>query len=302
MADYHNPSDGLNGSKANDSNGLESLQSQLDAFLEQEKKAATRGAERGSNEQQQRLDHFINNLQRKLDAFMEENPTHASELSVSDSAVGEQEAVQVQSPHSSSRIEKIPAQLATTNPDFELPVMPGSANPVSYSRLIVRVLIGASCATAIVLWLFWPIEQTSLPLLDQQQRIDEHQPLPAKRAPESVADNVNQSTKPAVEENHATGLSQPVVAAQTRAKRQLDVRNVKLVVQPKSKPNMTEKMRVAVRLGNIRNKPDRSGKVLHRLVRGAVVTRLAEQGDWFQVRLRSGAIAWGHRSIFEPAH
>jgi len=54
--------------------------------------------------------------------------------------------------------------------------------------------------------------------------------------------------------------------------------------------------------GNIRNKSDKSGKVLYRLMQGAQVTRLAEQGAWFQVGLRSGAIAWGHRSIFEPAH
>ena len=265
-----------------------------------------------ASEQQHRLDHFINNLQRELDVFMEENSTHSSELNVSDSAVGEQKAVQVQSPHPSNRTEKIPAQPATTNPDFELPVMAGSANPVSYSSLIVSVLIGASCATAIVLWLFWPIEQTSLPMLDLQQRVDEYQPLPAMSATEALGNNVNQSKESVVKETHANGLTQPVAAAPPKATSRfddsklddskLDDSNIQSTDQPKSKPDMTVKMKVVVRLGNIRNKPDRSGKVLYRLKQGAMVTRLAEQGDWFQVRLRSGAIAWGHRSIFEPSH
>jgi len=312
MADYHNPSDDINASDADATNGFELLQSQLDAFLEQEKETVASGAGGASSEQQHRLDHFINNMQRQLDVVMEENPSHSSGFCVSDSAVGEKETVQVQSPHPSSRAEKIPAQPATTNPYFELSGMAEPVNPVPYSRLIVRVLIGASCASAIALWLFWPIEQTSLPMLGDQQRVDEHQPLAAMSAPEALGNNVNQSKESVVKETHANGLTQPVAAAPPKATSRfddsklddskLDDSNIQSTDQPKSKPNMTVKMKVIVRLGNIRNKPDKSGKVLYRLMQGAQVTRLAEQGDWFQVGLRSGAIAWGHRSIFEPAH
>jgi len=241
MADSQKLS-GVGATEVNSANGFDSFQSQLDAFLEQEK-AAIAETEQDANESQRRLDRFINNLQQ------------------------------------------------------ECSIMNGSSNPVSYSKLIFRVLIGASCVTLIVLWLLWPIEQISQPKIVQQQPNDVSQPRPALALHEITADEQPSTAKPVVETASVDALSRPAIVAQPTTTEQHKITKVEKASPPEA--SMAVRLKVAVRIGNIRNKPDRSGKVLYRLAQGAVVTRLAGQKDWFQVRLRNGTIAWAHRSIFQ---
>jgi hypothetical protein len=136
----------VSGSVANNSNDFESLQRQLDAFLEQEKKAVITGAEQGPNELQHRLDHFINNLQQELDTFMEENPSHSSIVNFSD---GNNDKLQSHRQAQPGQLEKIPAQPAKKQ---SVPVMAGNTNSTSYTKLISIVLIAASCVVAAILW------------------------------------------------------------------------------------------------------------------------------------------------------
>lgn len=291
MADFHKLSNKVNDSEAASNNGFESLQRLLDTFLEQEKKAAITGAEHGSNERQHRLDHFINNLQHKLDMFMEENPAHASMVSDSDNA--------------KPQPEKTAAKPAKKQPAS---VMPASMNSVSYAKLISIVLIAASCAVAAILWFIWPVEQAVSPLLMKQQGVDGYQALLAPAAHEALAsktiavhEDIEPIAKePGVKKTAETVLSQPVLTTQPQTTQQHHIPNIEKVIQ--SKAAATIRLKVKVSIGNIRSKPDRSGKVLFRLAQGAVVTRLAEeQKGWFKVRLRNGTIAWAHRSIFQPA-
>jgi len=58
------------------------------------------------------------------------------------------------------------------------------------------------------------------------------------------------------------------------------------------------KLQVAVSLGNIRLEPNLQSTVLHRLKRGANVTRLKVEGEWYRVRLGNGVEAWAHESLF----
>jgi len=151
--------------------------------------------------------------------------------------------------------------------------------PTSYRRLIAAVLIGA-CATIIAIaWLVQPVTQDLLPQLPTQQ------PHPDAVAPRAVA-KVDRTPPSALITAHNAAV---VVAATAKAApKQVGVKAAHATVQ----------LKVAVRLGNIRNAPDRAAKILHRLLKGTTVTKLAERGEWFKVRLRNGSVAWAHRSIF----
>jgi hypothetical protein len=116
-------------------------------------------------------------------------------------------------------------------------------------------------------------------------------PVPAKNDAKN-----NISKKTGVKKTDTIELSQPVLAVRSNATGQHMITNVEKVVQPKA--SITVRLKVRARVGNIRSKPDKSGKVLFRLAQGAVVTKLGEQQGWFKVRLRNGTVAWGHRSIF----
>jgi len=291
MANDHDLPENLDASDANGGNPFESFQRQLDAFMEQEKSVIGE-SEQDSSELQHHLDHFINKLQHELDTFMEENPNHISITNVSDPGDDEQELVQL-----SEQPGNMPPQSARINPAPELPVTEESANataysPASYSKLITSALIGASWVIAVILWFFWPIEheQAANPQLLQQQAVDEHDSRFSLTTSESMV------SKPVAEEIRANRLSQPVHAAQPEMTRQHGISKIEIAVQPK--PKVAVKLKVAVRIGNIRSAPDGSAKVLHKLVKGASVTKLAEHGKWFQVRLRNGTVAWAHRSIF----
>jgi len=302
MADYHNPSDQVNGSDADSDSGFESLHRQLDAFLEQQKNAVIDGAGHGSNELQHRLDHFINNLQQKLDTFVKESPTRSSHVRRAGDNHVKQQA-------QSGAPEPITARPAKKQPAPEFPVIAGSTNATSYSQLIASVLIAASGAVAVMLWLGWPVEQAGLP---QQQGVDEHALAPElseTMASSTVA--VHQSgaavvkkpaSSPAIVKQHGfkktepSQLTGPVLAVQSNPARQHNIPTVETAVQ--SGVATTVRLTVTAWIGNIRDKPDKSGEVLFRLARGAVVTRLGERQGWFKVRLRNGNVAWAHRSIF----
>jgi len=58
------------------------------------------------------------------------------------------------------------------------------------------------------------------------------------------------------------------------------------------------RMSVNVDIANIRSSAGRGGRIVIKLARGAVVTRIGKQADWFHVRLANGAMGWAHRSIF----
>jgi len=304
MADDHNLSDKMNGAEATSSNGFELFQRQLDVFLEQEKKAAITEAEHGSNKLQHRLDHFINNLQHKLDSFMEETPVHTSMVSDSDNIRPQSDRQLVQTVP--DQPEKTPAQPAKKQPALAVPAMPGTANSASYVKLILIVLIAASCAVAAILWFVWPVEQAASPQLVQQQGVDAYPALLAPLASETLASKtvaVHEAIEPVAKKSGINKtaeavLSQPVFATQPKTMAQHYIPNIETVIQAKA--SVTVRLKVTASIGNIRNKPDRSGKVLFRLAQGAVVIRLAEQQGWFKVRLRNGVIAWAHRSIFQP--
>jgi len=302
MANHPKRPDVVRGSDVNRDNGFELLQSQLDAFLQQEKATAKAGLD--SNESQHRLDRFINHLQHKLDAMPEENSLRTGTRSGggkpgSVCLVTQTEAAQPSGQAQQSLLQQEKKQPATAKLGIDMPATSGPADSGSFSRLIFRVLIGASCIAGIVLWLLWPIGPVSqLPMV--QKNTDAGQSLPGLSRHEIMADGqalAAETEEPPVNKAGAGVLAHPAVLMPSPKKAALhDIPNVKKTVQVK--PVVVVRLKVTARIGNIRDKPDRSGKVLFRLAQGAVVTRLGEQKGWFHVRLRNGTIAWAHRSIF----
>ncbi len=303
MANYQNRPNVVRGSDVNRDNGFELFQSQLDAFLQQEKAAIARAGP-NSNESQHRLDRFINNLQHELDAMTEENLLRTETRNgggkpVSVCLVTQTEAAQPFGQAQKSLLQQEKKQPATAKPAIDMPVTSGPADSGSFSRLIFRVLIGASCIAGIILWILWPMGQVLQPPMVQKNK-HAGQSLPGLSRHEIVTDRqafAAETEEPSVNKAGADVLAHPVVLMPSPKKAALhDIPNVKKTTQVKTVVGV--RLKIAAKIGNIRDKPDRSGKVLFRLTQGAVVTRLGEQNGWFHVRLRNGTIAWAHRSIF----
>ena len=60
----------------------------------------------------------------------------------------------------------------------------------------------------------------------------------------------------------------------------------------------TDDMIVNVYNARTRKSPSLTSKIIHRLRKGDVVTRMQKQGEWFYVRMKDGKTAWAHHSIF----
>jgi len=289
---------GVSGSEVKSANGFDSFQSQLDAFLEQEKSAIAE-TEQDASESQRRLDRFINNLQRKLDSCIEEDSSDSGAGNRDDTGESKPKAVypaeQVEAAQPANQAARNRVRLQKKQPAKEplattLPVINSSARPGSYSTLIFRVLIGASCAIAIIFWLMWPIEQVLPPQIAQQPQGDDASLSLPPRSESALS-------RPVVMTVDVAASPQSVLTTQEKTTAHDDVLAVKKAAQADARQFV--RLKVGVRVGNIRDKPGLSGKVLFRLAEGAVVIKLAEQKDWFQIRLRNGTIAWAHRSIFQ---
>ena len=60
----------------------------------------------------------------------------------------------------------------------------------------------------------------------------------------------------------------------------------------------SDSMIVNVYNARTRKAPNLSSKVVHRLKKGDVVTRMQKQGEWYYIRMKDGKTAWAHQSIF----
>ncbi len=109
--------------------------------------------------------------------------------------------------------------------------------------------------------------------------------------------------KPAAAERAASAAVTSAPAAKPAAVEEPALPRVaEAVVDQAAAPAATaapQQLVVSVNVGNIRSRPNTSGRIVAKLRRGAAVARLAEQGDWYQVKLADGTVAWAHNSIFK---
>jgi len=55
---------------------------------------------------------------------------------------------------------------------------------------------------------------------------------------------------------------------------------------------------IGVNVGNIRRDPHPQSEILFKLKQGDTVKRIKTEGEWYQVQLENGIVAWAHQSIF----
>lgn len=164
------------------------LQNKLNAFLEQENAAmVVVNKQQGTTELQAHLDQFIDKLQGDIDVFVEQNTAASTDVNVLNN--GDKKSVSIEA--NSGQLEETPISAEQKRPAIELPVTSKASNRTSYSKLITIVLIGASCATAAVLWFVWPVEQMRFSQVEkQQQNSDVSRPLTVLPHTEIMADKV----------------------------------------------------------------------------------------------------------------
>jgi len=243
---------------------------------------------------------FFDNLQQQLDSVMREGPVTSIEvLTIEDADMLLQEARLLPLDIEKKKLSGVNVvglehsldtktvgqwdvdKVVETNQEVE---QPKRGHQDSYSKLIIMLLAVASSA-AVVLWFVWPSASVDSSLKKETIIV---KPL--------IVDT-NQSLAPlqgisaSMDKTHVLKKKSPM------AKRVED--GVKRGVSQSVEPAVVlEKLTVAVRVGNIRSAPNTSAKIVFKLLKGAVVNQLSREGDWYQVRLKNGTIAWAHYSIF----
>ncbi|MBN4077099.1 SH3 domain-containing protein [Mariprofundus ferrooxydans] len=294
MTDNHNNHNNLTESKKNNEHDFELLQNEFNTFLEQQTVTfATTNEKQSSTHSCDHTDQFIESIQDNLDALMPQYTipsTHTSAFHKHDESLNTAQPIdQALLDTAPTQQERLPRHLET--PAIELPATPSPSNQTSHKKFISRTLIAASFAAAAIVWFFWPIEQE--PLSQTAQQLQNHstkQSLPAAIQSKTTADN----STPVLTTNEPVHITANLNVSLQKSPQRVIV-NAKIVQATATADNT---LNVAVRIGNIRSAPSRSGKVLYKLVRGTQVTKLSVQGEWFQVRLQNGAVAWAHYSIF----
>ena len=244
---------GNKSSAAKGSSEFDTLQSQLDEFIEKET-LDMEGSDQpeSAHVSQQRLDEFVENLQQQMDEF---SATH-SENNPANVVV---EATEVD-PFSPEEYGNLSGEPACEN-EAET-ALHGKPDKKSVYPLLAGSLVGI----AAILWLIWPENITSLQeeLLVEEMEIEE-------TVPETlvVAERVMQEERLHEE---ITPAAEPV-----------DILLPELVV--------------IVDVANLRSKPSTAGHIVMKLKKGAVLSQLDSQGDWFEVQLQDNSKAWAYKTI-----
>jgi len=335
--DSHKQSVGNSGNSARNSGEFDTLQSQLDEFLEQEKSEIDSSQTGSTKESQQRLDAFVESLEQQMDNFASEASENSSGSRLDEHI--KPDVLPEPSPTGqqfSSDKKPVSAPIKRT---FEIGTNT-AAQTASYGKLITWLLGATGLVVVAVLWFVWPGSMVKAP---EQSLVITGVPKSTPQAvsvPEIVVPPVenpatdpvdillpelvitvavgNIRDKPSSRGRIVTKLKQGAVISQLEQqgewfKVQLQDNSKawahKSIVVMKQTAAVAEGLQTAadkveslltvtVNIGNIRNLPNSSGDVLFRLKLGSVVTQLKREGDWFQVRLANGTVAWAHESIF----
>jgi len=177
----------------------------------------------------------------------------------------------------------------------------------SILMLMLKVVVGFVCGAGLALWMIWPADKTleaRLPVV--VDGVMQHGALPSapQTVPQAASSAVeNQPARASLQAEDQAANARVVASSEPLAKTakvHAIVQPQKSVARPPAHKQVTavKRLVVGVRVGNVRTMPDTSARVLYRLKKGAVVTRLDSKGEWLKVRLRNGVTAWAHQSIF----
>jgi len=185
-----------------------------------------------------------------------------------------------------------------------------AGTPASIPILMLKIVLGFVCGAGLALWIIWPADvtlETPLPVADVVMHDAAIKPISppklidaSKQASTSfeVAPKKQGLQKPKPVQPSNVVLTQPKSSPKAKSVSRTPVMAVNKSMPKKKSLSGSRRLIVHAMVGNIRSMPDTSARVLYRLKKGAIVTRLEIKGEWRKVRLRNGVIAWAHQSIF----
>lgn len=183
-----------------------------------------------------------------------------------------------------------------------------AGTPASIPILMLKIVLGFVCGAGLALWIIWPADvtlETPLPVADVVLHDAAIKPISQPKlvgaskqdsTPFEVAPKKQGLQKPVQPSNMV--LTQPKSHPKAKSVSRKSAMAVNKSMPKKKTLSGSRRLIVHAMVGNIRSMPDTSARVLYRLKKGAIVTRLEIKGEWRKVRLRNGVIAWAHQSIF----
>jgi len=314
MIDRDNPPIDRSHADMEQKKDFDSLKSQLDACMEKEEidLAKTMLGEHTAADLPAGQGQFVDEVQHDLDSIMQATPikstsTKTLTLADADMLIGEVMSFSPSVEHNTMSdhseiasgehiVDKKAVNKGIADKEVELEAVD---SPVSYSNVVFTLLFGVGGSVAALLWFVGPTDSvrslqgivlTTLGIADKKQALDPLQPV-----------EVDMGDMPVLKEKkQALDSAEVMVAMQPLPRSKSAVASPELVlpVEPKAAAVMLKKLTVAVKIGNIRSAPSTSAKVVFKLRKGAEVKQLQRVGDWYQLRLENGSIAWAHDSIF----
>lgn len=254
--------------KENESN---SLQHQLDIFMEQEESLLFDASGDTDAAVQVHLDHFVEDIDQQFKSS-EEDPFD-SELSHLDPFADD--------------------HLAAFEDESRQSSDQSATEKGSYGKLISAALLATAVLVVAVVWFVWPsgpvnhyavneepaaAAEPSSPVIDAEPETLAITPEPEAvatiedRTVEAVVEKVIEEQEAAVEADASDGdLQMPVASDRT--------------------------MKIGVSFGNVRATPAPDAEIVAKLPRHTPVLVVAEQGEWYQIRLSDDQSGWAHHSV-----
>jgi len=284
---------------------LDSLQAQLDSFMEQEVPQADEPLVKQAGAIQEQADPFIDGLRRQLDTLMQQGgPRSVSQL------------------HRTDMVDALPQEHVSSSDTATASVSTGFVDEQSDSRSSRSVLgagiwiIGAAMIM-VVLWYFWagfqnssgeqlragnasmPADSAAVALAQHQRQettLASQAPMPGNQ---TVSENDRAEAVRAGGKPVAGGASAvPDAAGEDERAAGISENSKSAAASVQARPSSNMALEIGAAIGRVRIKPDLRSKVVARLKRGSLVTMLARKGDWYHIRMANGKTGWAHHSIF----
>jgi len=256
--------------KVENDNESKSLQHQLDVFMEQEESLLFDENSDSDAAAQDHLDHFVEDMDHQLEAGQEE--VFDSELSHLDPFADEQLAA----------FEDEQAR-RSSQPD---------SDKGSYGKLISAALVATLLLVVVVVWFVWPTGPVNHYATNGAPVAAEPGPQVINAEPDAPVIDPEPEVVAMIEDSAVEPVVETMIEEQTAAV-ETDVSDGDVQM-----PAVSDRtMKISVSFGNVRAMPEAGAKVVAKLPRHTPVLVVAEQGEWYQIRLSGDQSGWAHNSV-----
>jgi len=245
------------------------FQQQLDVFMEQEESLLLDADGAGEAAVQDHLDHFVEDIDQQYEAGSGEDVD--SELSHLD-------------PFADEEMAAFEGE-STQRSDH------AATGRGSYGKLISGALATTALLVVAVVWFVWPSGPVN-------QYAVKHEPVVAEPTPPVM--NVKPEAVVVEPEPEVAVIADVVVepaAEKVIEEKAIAVETVAAETELQMPAVSDKTMKIGVSFGNVRALPQAGTKIVAKLPRHTPVLVVAEQGDWFQIRLSGDQSGWAHHSV-----